>query len=314
MKVFVAGGTGAIGRFLVPRLIDNGHDVVALVRAPEKAPILEAIGAKSVVADPLDSHALSAVIKNAEPEVIIHQLTALSHASGNFKKFDEEFWLTNRFRTEVTDTILGAAPSAGARRVIVQSFCGWPFARVGGPIKTEEDPLDSDPPASFTKTLQAIRYLEGRVRRSTDLEVLALRYGFFYGPGTGFENDGPVIDLIRRRRLPIIGNGAGVWSFVHIEDAATATVTAVSRGAAGIYNIVDDDPAPVSTWLPLLAEILQAKAPRKLPAWLGKLMVGEGGVSMVTKIRGGSNQKAKRELGWQPARSSWRQGFAEVFG
>jgi nucleoside-diphosphate-sugar epimerase len=308
MRIFVAGSTGAVGKLLVPHLVENGHEVVALVRAPQKAKAIEAVGAKIAIADALNKEELTAAITRAGPEVIIHQLTALAGV-GNFKKLDDEFTLTNRFRTEVTDTMLAAGRLAGTRRFIAQSFCGWPFAREGGPVKTEEDPLDSNPPASFSKTLAAIRYLEDTVQRTTDLQALALRYGIFYGPGTGIAKDGLIVELVRKRRLPIVGDGAGVWSFIHIRDAVRATVAAVSRGDPGIYNVVDDEPAPVSTWLPALAEAVGAKPPHKLPAWLGKLAIGSGGVSMMTTIRGGSNAKAKRELGWQPIYPSWRLGF-----
>ena len=308
MRIFVAGSTGAVGKLLVPHLVENGHEVVALVRAPQKAKAIEAVGAKVAIADALNKEELTAAITRAGPEVIIHQLTALAGV-GNFKKLDDEFTLTNRFRTEVTDTMLAAGRLAGTRRFIAQSFCGWPFAREGGPVKTEQDPLDSNPPASFSKTLAAIRYLEDTVQRTTDLQALALRYGIFYGPGTGIAKDGLIVELVRKRRLPIVGDGAGVWSFIHIRDAVRATVAAVSRGDPGIYNVVDDEPAPVSTWLPALAEAVGAKPPHKLPAWLGKLAIGTGGVSMMTTIRGGSNAKAKRELGWQPIYTSWRLGF-----
>ena len=313
MKVFVAGSTGAIGRILVPQLVERGHEVIALVRDDRKAEALLAVGAKIVVADALNKEALTAAIRKAEPEVIIHQLTALAHA-GNFKKLDEEFVLTNRFRTEVTDTLLAAARLVGARRFIAQSFCGWPFAREGGPVKTEEDPLDPNPPISFAKILAAIRYLEDTVRKTMDLQAFALRYGFFYGPGTGIAKDGPVAELIRKRMLPIVGNGAGIWSFIHVYDAARATVAAISSGSPGIYNVVDNEPAPVTTWLPALADAVGAKPPYRVPMWLGKLAIGEGGVSMMTQIRGGSNAKAKRELGWEPTYQTWRRGFVEGLG
>jgi nucleoside-diphosphate-sugar epimerase len=310
MRVFVAGSTGAIGRRLVPLLLESGHEVVALVRTPSKTREVEAVGAKAVVADALDRNALTAAIRSAEPEVIVHQLTALTGVA-SFRKLDEEFALTNRLRVETTATMLAAGRLVGARRFIAQSFCGWSFARVGGPIKTEEDPLDPAPPASFRKTLEAIRSLEQTVRGATDMEALALRYGFFYGPGTSIAKDGAVVDLVRKRRIPVVGDGGGIWSFVHIEDAARATVAAVSRGAPGIYNVVDDEPAPVSTWLPFLASALGAKAPRYVPAWLARLLIGEGGVSMMTQIRGASNSKARRELAWEPIFSSWRRGFVE---
>lgn len=313
MRVFVAGSTGAIGRVLVPQLIESGHEVVALVRNDQKAQTLLAAGAKVAIADALNKEELTEAIRKTEPEVIIHQLTALAHA-GNFKKLDDEFVVTNRFRTEVTDTLLAAARLVGARRFIAQSFCGWPFAREGGPVKTEEDPLDPNPPTNFTKILTAIRYLEDMVRMTVDLEAIALRYGLFYGPGTGIAKDGPVIKLVRKRMMPIVGDGAGIWSFIHIHDAARATVAAISNGSPGIYNVVDDEPAPVSTWLPALADAVGAKQPYRVPVWLGKLAIGEGGVSMMTKIRGGSNAKAKRELGWELDYPSWRRGFVEGLG
>lgn len=313
MRIFVAGGTGAIGRLLIPLLIENGHEVTALTRSKAKAGEVEAWGAAPVTADALNKKELTTAVKNAEPEVIIHQLTSLTGV-GNLKKFDQEFVLTNRLRTEVTDTLLTAARMAGTRRFIAQSFCGWTFAREGGPMKTEEDPLDPNPPRNFSKTLAAIRYLEDAVRRATDLQAYALRYGMFYGPGTSIARDGQIVDLIRRRKMPLIGGGTGIWSFIHVQDAARATVAAISRGKPGIYNIVDDEPAPVSTWLPYFAEVLGAKPPRRLPSWLGRLAIGDGGVSMMTSIRGGSNAKAKRELKWRPLYSSWRQGFIDGLG
>jgi nucleoside-diphosphate-sugar epimerase len=313
MRVFVTGGTGAVGMFLLPHLVENGHEVVALARAAQKAKAIEAMGAKVAIADALNKQELTAAIRKAEPEVIIHQLTALA-GTGNFKKFDEEFALTNRFRTEITDVLMAAAREVGTRRFIAQSFCGWPFAREGGPVKTEEDPLDPNPPASFSKTLAAIRYLENTVQRSADLQAFALRYGIFYGPGTGIAKDGSIVNLVRKRRLPIVGDGAGIWSFIHISDVAHATVAAITHGEPGIYNVVDDEPASVSTWLPALAKSVGAKPPYRVPVWLGKLAIGDGGVSMMTKIRGGSNAKAKRELGWQPSYASWRRGFVEGLG
>ena len=313
MRVFVAGSTGAIGRSLVPQLAEEGHAVTALVRTPKRSSEVEALGATAAVADAFDRDALFAVIRRAEPEIIIHELTALPRMP-DLRKFDEEFALTNRLRTEVTDTLLAAARLVHARRFIAQSYCGWSYARDGAAVKTEEDPLDPTPPASVSATLEAIRYVEDAVRRAGDVEALALRYGAFYGPGTGIADDGPVVDLVRRRRLPIVGDGAGVWSFVHIRDAARATVAAMSHGAPGIYNVVDDDPAPVAEWLPFLASAIGAKPPRRVPAWLGRLFVGEAGVAMMTSIRGGSNAKARRELAWEPIYPSWRRGFVEGLG
>jgi nucleoside-diphosphate-sugar epimerase len=228
----------------------------------------------------------------------------------DLRHFDRVFATSNRLRTEGTDHLLAAARDAGAKRFVAQSFCGWSFARVGGAFRSEEDPLDPEPPQELRRTLEAIRYLEKVVTREAGGVVL--RYGAFYGPDTGLF-DGTFIGQIVRRRVPVIGDGNGWWSFVHIEDAATATALAIERGDAGnIYNIVDDEPAPVREWLPALAAMLGAKPPRRVPAWLGRLVGGEHLVVMMTQVRAGSNAKAKRELGWQPAYPSWRQGFAEV--
>jgi nucleoside-diphosphate-sugar epimerase len=310
MKVFVTGGTGAIGKFLLPLLLENKHEVVALTRSVIKAAQLEDSGVAVAIADPLDKQRLTAAIRAAEPDVIIHQLTSLTGA-GNFRKFDEEFALTNRFRTEVTDTLLAAARTIGTRRLIVQSYCGWPYAKKGGPVKTEEDPLDPKPPESFTKTLASLRSLEDKVRSTTFLEAVALRYGAFYGPGTAIGKGGAVLEMVRKRRFPIPGGGGGVWSFIHILDAARATVAAISRGAPGIYNIADDEPAKVATWLPVLAKAVDAKPPLKIPYWLGEAIIGKAGMSMMTQIRGCSNAKAKRELNWAPIYPSWRIGFVD---
>jgi nucleoside-diphosphate-sugar epimerase len=310
MKILVTGGTGAIGKFLLPLLLDNRHEVVALTRSVTKAPLLEDSGVSAVIVDPLDKPGLVAAVRRAEPEVIIHQLTALSDV-GNFRRFDQEFALTNRFRTEVTDTLLAAARSIGTRRFIAQSYCGWPYAKKGGPVKTEDDPLDPKPPESFTKTLAAIRYLEEKVQSTTFLQALALRYGMFYGPGTAIGKGGAIFKMVKKRRFPVVGGGGGVWSFIHVLDAARATVAAISHGAPGIYNIVDDEPAKVVTWLPALARAIEAKPPHGIPHWLGELMIGKAGVSMMTQIRGCSNAKAKRELNWTPLYPSWRIGFAD---
>jgi nucleoside-diphosphate-sugar epimerase len=310
MKVLVTGGTGAIGKFLLPLLLENKHEVVALTRSVRKAPQLEDSGVSAIIVDPLDKERVTAAVRREEPEVIIHQLSALTGA-GNFRKFDQEFALTNRFRTEVTDTLLAAARSIGTRRFIAQSYCGWPYARKGGPVKTEEDPLDPTPFESFTKTLAAIRYLEAKATSTTFLDVLALRYGMFYGPGTAFGKGGAILKTVKKRRFPIVGGGGGVWSFIHILDAARATIAAMSRGASGIYNIVDDEPAKVSTWLPALAAAIEAKPPYSIPHWVGELTIGKAGVSIMTQIRGCSNAKAKRELNWAPLYPSWRIGFAD---
>jgi nucleoside-diphosphate-sugar epimerase len=312
MKVLVAGATGALGRQLVPRLVADGHEVVGITRSESKRGVIEAAGATAVVADVLDSDQAARAVAEAEPELIIHQLTALS-GSIDVRHFDRTFAMTNRLRTEATDHLLAAGRAVGARRFIAQSYAGWPFARSGGPVKTEDDPLDPTPPDAMRETLDAIRYLESAVTGADWLEGLVLRYGGFYGPGTSLGPDqGEQLELIRKRKFPVVGDGAGVWSFIHIEDAAEATVAAVTRGGPGIYNIVDDEPAPVAEWLPAAAAALGAKPPRHVPRWLGRIVAGEAATVMMTEVRGASNEKAKRELGWQPRHASWREGFAQV--
>jgi 2-alkyl-3-oxoalkanoate reductase len=305
MRVFVAGGSGAIGRQLVPRLIEHGHDVVASVRSPGKTGELAALGAEPVVMDGLDAESVAGAIAHAAPEVVVHQMTALGGAY-DLRHFDRTFALTNRLRTEGTDHLVAAALAAGARRVVAQSFTGWPNARGPRAPQTETDPLDADPPREQRESLAAIRHLERAVLEATPLEGVVLRYGSFYGPGT------PWGSLIRTRRLPVVGGGSGVWSFIHVEDAAAANVAAVEGGPSGIYDIVDDEPAPAAEWIPYLASCLGAKEPRRIPAWLARPMIGEVGVSLMTRISGSSNAKARRELGFDPAHPSWRQGFREA--
>jgi nucleoside-diphosphate-sugar epimerase len=313
MRIFVAGATGALGRRLVPLLVEGGHQVTGMTRTAGKAAGLRAAGADPVVADALDRDAVLRAVVAARPEVVVHQLTALAGMT-SFRKFDREFALTNRLRTEGTDHLLEAARAVGARRFVAQSFTGWPFARVGGPVKTEDDPLDPDPPAQLRRTLDAIRHLEAAVSGTEGLEGVVLRYGGFYGPGTSAGAGGSMLEELRRRRFPIVGDGGGVWSFIHIDDAATATAAAIERGAPGVYQIVDDDPAPVSEWLPALAAAIGAPPPRRVPAWVARLVAGEHAVVLMTEVRGASNAKARRELGWRPGWRSWRQGFRTGLG
>jgi nucleoside-diphosphate-sugar epimerase len=312
MKVLVAGATGALGKQLVPRLGSDGHEVVAMTRSASKTEALRRMGATAVVADALDPDQVARVVAEAEPEVIIHQLTALKR-SFDVRRFDRTFAETNRLRTEGTDHLLAAGRAVGVKRFIAQSYAGWPVARTGGPVKTEEDPLDPAPPEAMRQSLEAIRHVESAVPGADWTEGIVLRYGGFYGPGTSLSPEGgEQLELIRKRKFPVVGDGGGVWSFVHIEDAADATVAALTRGRRGIYNIVDDDPAPVAEWLPAAASAVGAPPPRHVPRWLGRLVAGEAGVVMMTDVRGASNEKAKRELGWKPKHSSWRQGFAQV--
>jgi 2-alkyl-3-oxoalkanoate reductase len=315
MKVFVAGATGALGIHLLPQLVAAGHDVVGMTRTAAKQDLVRGLGARPAVADALDPEAVARAVAEAEPEVIVHQLTALS-GSLDLRHIERDFALTNRLRTEGTDHLLAAGRAIGVRRFVAQSFAGWPFARTGGPVKSESDPLDPTPPDSLRTTLDAIRHLERAVTAAGWTEGIVLRYGGFYGPGTSFSLKpvGEHVELIRKRRFPVLGGGAGVWSFIHIEDAAAATVAAIERGAPGIYNVVDDDPAPVSEWLPAAASALGAKPPRRLPRWLGRLAAGEAATVMMTEVHGASNEKAKRELGWRPRYPSWREGFASGLG
>jgi nucleoside-diphosphate-sugar epimerase len=320
VKVFVAGATGVLGRALVPQLAARGHEVVGMTRSASKQDLVRSLGARPVVADALDPDAVAPAVASAEPEVIVHQLTALSGPmsvrDARHLERSSAFTMTNRLRTEATDHLLAAGRAVGARRFVAQSFGAWRFARTGGPVQTEVEPLDPDPPAALGPGLAAILYLEQAVTTIEWGEGLALRYGSFYGPGTGISlaPDAVMAAPIRRRRFPIVGDGGGVWSHVHIEDAAAATAIAVERGRPGVYNVVDDEPAPVREWLPVLATALNAKPPRRVPRWLGRLAAGEMATVMMTEVRGASNDKAKRELGWRPRHASWRQGFAQGLG
>jgi 2-alkyl-3-oxoalkanoate reductase len=311
MRIFVAGATGAVGRALVPALVSAGHSVTGMTHSPEKANAIRRAGAEPVVADGLNARAVRAAVISARPDVIIDEMTDLATAT-DLRHFDRAFAVTNRLRTDGTDHLLAAAREAEVKRFIAQSFCGWTFSREAGAIKTETDALDPDPPQELARTLDAMRYLEQIVTKSIHPEGIVLRYGSFYGPDTGMFSRA-MIDQLRHRRVPLIGTGAGWWSFVHVDDAASAAVAAIEHGKPGqIYNIVDDEPAPVSEWLPALAGILGAKPPYHIPAWVGRLLAGEHMVSMMTQVRAASNAKAKQELGWRPAYPSWRQGFAEA--
>lgn len=311
MKILIAGAGGAIGRQLVPRLIERGHEVTGMVRRPESAAGLRDAGAGAVLADALDAEQVARAVAEAEPDVIVHQLTALS-ASLDLRHFDRAFEQTNRLRTEGTDHLLAAGQAVGVRRVVAQSYAGWPYARTGGPVKTEDDPLDAQPPESMRRTHEAIRHLEDAVTGATWTEGIVLRYGGFYGPNTSMDAAGEHTEMIRKRRFPVVGDGGGVWSFIHVADAADATVEAVEHGTRGIYNVVDDEPARVGDWLPAVARALGAPPPRRVPRWLGRLAAGEAGVVMMTEIRGASNEKARRELGWTPGHPTWREALGRV--
>jgi nucleoside-diphosphate-sugar epimerase len=320
MKIFVAGATGVLGRALIPQLVARGHAVVGMTRSASKQDLVRGLGARPVVADALDPDAVAQAVASAEPEVIVHQLTALSgKMSIRDARHPERFGgaiLTNRLRTEATDHLLAAGRAVGGRRFVAQSFGAFRWARTGGPVLTEADPLDPDPPGALRPVVQALLHLERAVTGIEWGEGLVLRYGGFYGPGTSISlaPDAVMAAPIRKRRFPIVGDGGGVFSYIHVEDAAAATTVAVERGQPGVYYVVDDEPAPVREWLPVLASALGAKPPRRVPRWLGRLMAGEMATLMMTEVRGASNEKAKRELGWKPRYPSWRQGFVQGLG
>lgn len=311
MRVFVAGASGAIGRPLVPRLIAAGHEVTGMTRSEARAEDVRAAGAAAAVVDALDADALRAAVADASPEVVIHELTSLPDRL-NFRRKDI-YAATNRVRTEGTRNLIEAAQAVGARRFVCQSIA-FAYRPEGAALKTEDDPLLDDAPGPFGSGVAALREMEGMVLGSEGLDGLVLRYGFFYGPGTYYAEDGSTTADVRRRRMPIVGKGTGVFSFVHVDDAADATVAAVERGAPGVYNIADDDPAPMSEWVPVFAQAAGAKPPRRVPAWLAKLVAGRDVAAYALELRGASSEKAKRELGWQPAHPSWRGGFAESLG
>jgi nucleoside-diphosphate-sugar epimerase len=310
MKVLVAGATGALGKQLLPKLVAAGHDVVGMTRSATKREAIAGLGAAPVVADALDPDDVARAVAEAEPDVIVHELTALS-GPRDMRHLDRDFALTNRLRTEATDHLLAAGRAVGSRRFVAQSYAGWPYARSGGPIKTEDDPLDPSPVQSMRTMLDAIRHLEDAVTGANWTEGVVLRYGGFYGPGTSMSPGGEHLEQIRSRRFPVVGSGAGVWSFIHVEDAADATLAAVERGTRGIYNVVDDEPAPVAEWLPAVAGAIGAKPPLHVPRWVGRLVAGEAATVMMTEVRGASNGKAKRDLGWQPGHPTWRDAMVD---
>jgi nucleoside-diphosphate-sugar epimerase len=305
MRVLVAGASGAIGTHLVPQLIENGHEVIGTCRSQGKGEQLRGLGAEPVALDLLDPGAVREVVVEAKPDAIVHQATALTGLS-DFKHFDRSFAETNRLRTDGTDALLAAAREAGVHRFVAQSYASHRHARVGGPVKTEDDPLDPTPVAAMRETVAAMAYLDEAV---TGAGGIALRYGNFYG-----DPDDGMVEAVRARKFPLVGDGGGVWSFIHLDDAASATVLALEHDGPAIYNIVDDEPAPTSEWLPELAKVVGAKRPQRFPRFLARIFAGEAPVVMGTESRGASNAKAKRELGWSPRYPSWRQGFVAAYG
>jgi nucleoside-diphosphate-sugar epimerase len=315
MRIFIAGATGALGSRLLPLLTGEGHEAFGSSRNESGRAAVDARGGTGIVMDPLDAESVRAAVAEAKPDVVVHQLTALSAMSGNMKKWDRDFAMTNRLRTEATDHLVAAARESGVRRVVAQSYGGhWTNQRTGGPVKTEDDPLTDHVEKEARQSLRALKHLEQAVTTAPNIEGVVLRYGNFYGPGNTLSRDGEMGEMVRRGKVPVVGGGGGVWSWIHIDDAAAATVAAIERGAPGIYNIVDDDPAPVADWLPYLAEQLGGKKPMRLPGWVARPMIGQFGLALMTTVRGSSNAKAKRELGWAPRYPSWREGFRAGIG
>lgn len=310
MKVFLAGATGAIGRQLVPMLIADGHDVTGTTRSQARAQALTEQGAKAAVLDALDREAVHRAVAEAAPEVVIHQLTALPQRIDP-RKVVRDFVLNDRLRSEGTGILVDAAQAAGAKRIVAQSVAFLYAPGPQGTVHREQDRLLTESPKSFERTARAVRELEQIVLGAGGL---VLRYGYFYGPGTAIAPEGSIGEDLRRRRFPIVGGGTGVWSLIHIEDAARATRATIKQGESGAYNVVDDHPARVSEWLPALAEAIGAPKPMRVPAWIARLVAGSYGASVMTSAQGASNEKAKRELTWQLRYPSWRQGFAQGLG
>ncbi len=312
MKVFIAGATGALGRRLVPLLVEAGHDVTGMTRTPVKVERLRRLGATPVVADALDAAAVARAVAEAAPDVVLHQLTAIPDALDP-RHYDRALAATNRLRTDGTDHLLGAARAAGVARFVAQGFAGFTLARTDRPVTTEDDPPHPSPPAPFRSTIAALHHLEAAVTGADWTEGIVLRYGLFYGPGTSISLDpvGAQVAALRARKLPLVGDGRGVWSFLHIDDAAAATLAAVERGGRGVYTVTDDDPAPVGDSLPFLARAVGAPPPRHVPRWLARLLAGAAVTAMMVDAKGASNARAKRSLGWAPSYASWRRGFVE---
>ena len=310
MKVFVAGASGAIGRPLVRQLLAAGHEVTGMTRREEKAQAIRAAGAKAVVCDVFDAATLEGAVREAAPEVVVHELTALPPRLDPKAK-DDPLAPTNRLRVEGTRNLIAAAKAAGARRLIAESVAFF-YVAEGDLVKGEDAPVFAQAAGPFGEAGRALADLERQVTGAEGLEGIVLRYGWFYGPGTYYDRDGSQTEDFHKRRMPIVGKGTGMFSFIHVEDAASATVAAVERGDPGVYNVVDDEPAPLSEWAPVFARAVGAKKPRRVPVWLARLVAGSAAVEMTTEQRGASNAKAKRELGWQPRYQSWRGAFADL--
>jgi 2-alkyl-3-oxoalkanoate reductase len=312
VRVFVAGATGAIGRRLVPMLVDSGHQVTGMTRNPDRAEALRAKGAQAAVADAYDADAVRSALAGAEPEAVVNELTDIPQALDP-RKYAEQMGGNDRIRQEVGPALALAAAEAGARRLVVQSIA-FAYRHDGSSVKTEDDPLFDDAPPPLDRSVAALRALEGSALETPGLEGVVLRYGLFYGSATSFAANGATAAQVRKRAYPIVGRGEGITSFIHIDDAASATLAAVERGPAGVYNVVDDEPAPVRVWLPVYASAIGAKPPRWVPVFLARWLAGPFVVALATTARGASNEKIRRELTWSPRHASWRDGFREALG
>ena len=309
MRVFVAGASGVIGRPLVRQLVAAGHEVTGTTRSEEKAGPIREAGGTAVLCDALDAAALESAVKAAEPEVVINQLTSLPQEYSPKKASFYE--ATDRLRSEGGRNLLAAARAVGARRFVTQSIC-FLYAPEGDWVKDEDARVFDDAPGHFRKAVEVMTGHEQEALAAEGIEALVLRYGQFYGAGTYYAPDGHLGGEIRKRRFPIVGAGTGTFSFLAMDDAASATVAALDRGGPGIYNVCDDEPAPLHEWLPVLAEVLGAKPPRRVPLWLAKLVAGGAVAEQAVQLRGASNAKFKARLEWEPSHPSWRQGFGEV--
>jgi 2-alkyl-3-oxoalkanoate reductase len=312
MKVFLAGATGAIGSRLVPQLVEAGHQVTAMTRSKEKLGKLYDLGAEAVACDVFDAGRLGSVVARAEPDAVINELTDLPQ-SLNPRRLKEYYAANNRVRREGTANLLSAARGAGVRSFLVQGAAYW-YAPTGGPVKTEEAPLYLDAPSPIGPAVETIKEVEEAVLTADGIEGIVLRYGMFYGPGTWYAKDGDVGRQVRKRRYPMIGHGEGTYSFIHVDDAASATVAALESARPGVYNVVDDEPVSAAEWMPVYVEALGAKRPPRVPAFVARLIAGDALVTWMLGLRGASNEKIKEELGWRPKYESWRQGFLEDLG
>ena len=311
MRVLLAGAGGVVGQALLPRLIARGHEVCGLVRSSSGVARVAALGAKPIQADALDPDAVRSAFAFARPDAVVHQLTALE-PEADLRRFDRAFAATNALRIRGTDILVAAAREVGVRRFVAQSFCGWTWEQTGGSVKSEDDPLDPDPPTELRATLDAICHVERAMAEAVDLHGVALRYGAFYGPGTGLSTGGMVVEAVRRRRLPIVAGGGGIWSFVHVDDVAAATVCALEGKGTGIFNVVDDDPAAVRDWLPALARAIDARPPLRLPRLVARAILPRHLMLMMTQARGASNARFKVAFDWQPRWTTWRDGFCQA--